>query len=66
MVSSNINGSLSFSLNAGTTTDKSVVAGSNTEGKGRGFEDDLCERYFFSESYVIIGGGDQYMRARYS
>ena len=57
-------GNLSLSLKAGTTIVKSTRPGSARGVNCRGFLGDACDLYFFSEGYVIMGGGDQKMRAR--
>jgi hypothetical protein len=59
-------GNRSVSLNAGTTTDKSIVLGSFKDVRESGLLGDLKHLYFFSESRVMMGGGDQKTSAVYA
>lgn len=66
MVEDIIMGSRSVSLYAGTTIVKSTWLGSARGVNGSGFFGEAWDRYFFSESCVIIGAGDQRTSARYN
>jgi hypothetical protein len=66
IVSAIISGKRSVSLYAGTMIVRSTVLGSSSLVNGSGFDGEALERYFFSESWVIIGGGDQKTRAAYN
>ncbi len=57
MADDSMSGSLSVSLNAGITTARSTVLGSDSRESGFGVVGDLIERYFFSESWVTMGAG---------
>ena len=59
-------GSLSVSLYDGTTTVKSTELGSESRVNGKGVFGEACDRYFFSDSRVMIGAGDQKISARYN
>lgn len=59
---SSMEGRRAVSLYAGITTVKSTVAGSASDGRGRGVVGDAWERYSFSEGWVIIGGGESRTR----